>query len=175
MARQLTDMAENKLSILYYISCLDIPLTNSQITEFFLEKDLMNYFDLQQYLSELVNSEHLNYLEARNIHFYSITPRGLETLAFFKERISKPLRESIEEYAQANQNRFKKESQLTSDYKKIGNQNYEVVCRVMEGEIVLLELRLNVVNVRQAKTICNNWKAKAPEIYKSIMTKLIEN
>ena len=35
MPEQVINVAENKLSILYYIDRLDIPLTNTQVTQFF--------------------------------------------------------------------------------------------------------------------------------------------
>ncbi|MFU0800730.1 MAG: DUF4364 domain-containing protein [Xylanivirga thermophila] len=166
---QITEIADNKLSILYFMHCLGIPLTNPQITQFFLENNLLDYFLLQQSLGELVSSELVNYLEAGNRYFYCITAKGNEVLEFFKHRLSVSTRELIESYAQKNRNKLRKESQITADYIKISNKQYEVVCRVMEQEVTLLELKLNVVNSHQARTICNNWKNKAPEIYKSIM------
>lgn len=49
-------LAENKLIILYLIEKIEIPLSNSEIWQFALEKNLMDYFSVQQYLSELVES-----------------------------------------------------------------------------------------------------------------------
>ncbi|MFQ7260934.1 MAG: DUF4364 family protein [Christensenellales bacterium] len=49
-------LAENKLIILYLIEKIEIPLSNSEICQFALEKNLMDYFSVQQYLSELVES-----------------------------------------------------------------------------------------------------------------------
>ena len=45
-----------KLIILYMLNEVDFPLTNSQISEFILEKEYTNYFHLQQAFSELVDS-----------------------------------------------------------------------------------------------------------------------
>lgn len=173
MLKRATDLAENKLLILYFIRVLDIPLTNSQVTQYFLENSLINYFDLQQFLSELVSSEFLSCMEARSKRFYCITPKGLEALEFFKRRITPSFKEAITVYANENRSRLKKESQITSEYVKAPHQSYEVVCRVMEHEIILLEVKINVPTKGQAKLISNNWKTKAPEVYKSIMEHLI--
>ena len=43
-----------KLIILYMLSRIDFPLTNSQISEFVLEQGYTNYFKLHQILGELV-------------------------------------------------------------------------------------------------------------------------
>ena len=42
-----------KLMVLYMLNKVDFPLTNSQISEFILDREYTNYFHLQQALSEL--------------------------------------------------------------------------------------------------------------------------
>jgi predicted transcriptional regulator len=170
---KMAELADNKLSILFFVKSLNIPLTNEQITEFFIKKYLMNYFDLQQLLSELVESQHLSYMEGRQSHYYTITEKGKEALEFFRSRIDYHTREMITTYADQNRNRIRNESQLTADYSRLDNNEYEVLLRVTEGEITLMELKLNVINANHAKTICSNWRAKAPAVYKKIMESLI--
>jgi predicted transcriptional regulator len=167
------ELADNKLSLLFFVKSLNIPLTNEQITEFFIKKYIMNYFDLQQMLSELIESQHLNYMECRQSHYYTLTEKGREVLDFFRSRIDLNTRDMITAYANENRNRIRNESQLTADYSRLDNNEYEVLLRVMEGEIVLMELKLNVINSGQAKLVCSNWRAKAPEVYKKIMESLI--
>ena len=41
-------LAESKLIILYLIEKIEIPLSNSEICQFALEKNLMDYFSVQQ-------------------------------------------------------------------------------------------------------------------------------
>ena len=55
-----------KLIILYMLNEVDYPLTNSQISEFLLEKEYTNYFHLQQTFSELVDSNLLEVKTVRN-------------------------------------------------------------------------------------------------------------
>ena len=45
-----------KLIILYMLSHSDTELTNSQLSEFILDRDYTNYFHLQQAISELVEA-----------------------------------------------------------------------------------------------------------------------
>lgn len=169
----MAELAGNKLSILFYAQALNIPLNNEQITEFFIKKLLINYFDLQQMLAELVETQHLSYMEGRQSRYYTLTSKGREALEFFRSRIDINTRQTILEYADANRDRMRKESQLTADYKRLDNQEYEVMLRVMEGEMILMEMKLNVISSEQAKTICSNWRKKAPEVYKKVMESLI--
>ena len=46
-----------KLIILYMLDKVDFPLTNSQISEFVLDKGYTDYFKLQQALSERIHSQ----------------------------------------------------------------------------------------------------------------------
>ena len=44
------ELALNKLYILYILNKMQLPLTNGQITNIFIENDLLDYFSLQEYL-----------------------------------------------------------------------------------------------------------------------------
>ena len=76
-------LAENKLIILYLIEKIEIPLSNSEICQFALEKNLMDYFSVQQYLSELVESGLLEMATENNSTRYTITSDGEDTLNIF--------------------------------------------------------------------------------------------
>lgn len=170
---KMAELAGNKLSVLFFAQALNIPLTNEQVTEFFIKTYFINYFDLQHILAELVESQHLAYMEGRQNHYYTLTAKGKEALVFFQSRIDLHIRQDIVEYADKNRDRLRNESQLTADYKRLNDLEYEVALRVMEDDMVLMELKVNVINVMQAKTICANWKSKAPEVYKKVMESLI--
>lgn len=45
-----------KLIILYMLNKVDFPLTNAQISEFFLENEYTNYFSLQEAINDLDDS-----------------------------------------------------------------------------------------------------------------------
>ncbi|NLJ41207.1 MAG: DUF4364 family protein [Clostridiales bacterium] len=173
MLEDITVMADDKLTILYYIQCLGIPLTNGQITRFFTENTIINYFDLQQYILELVSGGLVNNIETGNLQLLVMTNKGNEALSYFRKRIPPALRNTIESYAEENRSYLKGESQITADYKKIDHNQYEVVCKVTEKDLVLMELKLNIPTSEQAKDICRNWKAHAPKVFKGILDDLV--
>ena len=47
------ELAENKLLVLYVIKSLRQPISKTQLNEIILENNFINYFTLQQYISEL--------------------------------------------------------------------------------------------------------------------------
>ena len=60
------ELAENKLLVLYVIKSLRQPISKTQLTEIILENNFINYFTLQQYISELETAEFVEYIEKNN-------------------------------------------------------------------------------------------------------------
>ena len=77
-----------KLILLYILNKTEFPLTNSQLSEFILDKGYTTYFRIQQALSELLEANFISAEHIRNSSYYSITPSGRETLEFFGDKVS---------------------------------------------------------------------------------------
>ena len=168
------ESAENKLIILLIMNQFSIPLTNSQIMEFVLEKDYMNYFYLQQALGELVSSGMLEYSQSDESFFYLITEKGKNTLQYFSERLDLQLRSSIEKSVSLKKQMLLRELQVLADYVKERDNEYIVDLKVIENNITLIDLKLNVISNKQAKQICERWKNEAPHLYGDILNLLVE-
>jgi len=165
--------AKNKIAILFFVGELDIPLNNSQIAHFFVENSLINYFDLQQLINELVSAGHINCSVLGGSNFYTISSKGSETVTLFKNQVPRHLQERIKVYSSENRAQMRKESQITAEYKRIADKEYEVTCKALENQMVLIELKINVATAKQAGIICANWKSNALEVCKAIMERLI--
>lgn len=163
-----------KLIILYMLNKVNFPLTNSQITGFFLEKEYTTYFNVQQVLSELVDSELISCETVRNASYYHITSEGGETLGFFVNKIPGPIMDDMDLFLIKNKYELRNEVGTISDYYRSTNQDYIVHCQVKEGKSTLIELNLSVPTKEEAALMCNNWKEASQDIYASIMRKLMK-
>ena len=76
-----------KLTILNMLDKVDFPLTNTQISNFFLEQDYTDYFRVQQVISDLVDADLIRTESTHSNTQYTITAAGKETLEFFKDKI----------------------------------------------------------------------------------------
>ena len=83
-----SELAENKLLMLYVLKSIKDPISNTQLTEIILENSFINYFTLQQYLSELDESNFVEYHEANDKKLLILTEKGDNVLSLFKDRIS---------------------------------------------------------------------------------------
>ena len=165
---------EKKLLLLYLIDKMDLPLTQSQISEFALEDDYINYFSLQQFLADMVE---INYLEKsfeNNTSYYSLTDQGLVAVEYFKKRIPAQLKNKIKKYVERNKKNIKKDYEVIANYFYVKNSNeYIIKCGIYEDEMTLMELTLSVVSREEAKLICKNWREKVNILYGEIVNKLL--
>lgn len=163
------ELAENKLILLYVFKYIGKTLTSEQITNIILENNLINYFLLKQYLSELVESQFLSLDETDSKSMYSITAAGFATLELFKNRIPQNVIIIINKYISDNFKRIEAETSVTSNYIPKSENEYIVRCKIMENSSALIDVALNVPTRSQAKNICDNWEKNALEIYSDII------
>lgn len=161
-----------KLILLYMLDRLDFPLTNSQISEFILDKGYTDYFTLQQTIYDLEASELIVSENVRNSTRYLITEAGRETIAMFESKLSTAIREDIRLFFEEKKYQLRKEIDILADYYPVGKE-YMVKCLVKEKKSTLMELKLNVVSKEQAVYICDHWQEKSEEIYHYLMQKLL--
>ncbi len=168
------ELAQYKLLILYILDNAEIPMNNSEITQFLLENNYMNYFLAQQFISELVSSKFIEFSTKDGQEYYHLSKAGKDTLVFFNDRIPLALKEEIDKRYQKKKEEMVKDSQIVGNYYKKNDSEYIVNLKVIEKDITLFSMSLNVVSNKQAKMICNNWKENPHEIYKNIFELLID-
>jgi len=164
-----------KLMNLYMLKQVNFPLTNSQLTDFFLKHEYTSYFTLQQALNELQDSGLVRTESTHNTTRYEITREGEDTLRFFGKNISPAIVEDMDAYLKENRFRMRNEVGTMADYYKSTNQDYVVHCEVREGRTVLIELNLSVPDKDQAETMCSHWKERSQEIYSFAMKTLMKD
>lgn len=162
-----------KLMNLYMLHQVNFPLTNAQLSNFFLDCEYTTYFTLQQALNELLDAGLVKKETMRNSSRYEITKEGEETLEFFGKNISPAIVSDMDEYLKQNRFRMRNEVGLISDFYKSTNQDYIVHCEVREGKAVLVNLDISVPDKEQAEIMCNHWKDRSQEIYAYVMKSLM--
>ncbi len=164
-----------KIIILYIINHFSVPLTNQQLTDFILEHDILNYFDLQQFLTDLVDTSMLEYSMSEGEKYYIITESGKNTLELFSDRVSQSLRRTINDSIDTKKKSFVIKTNITADYYKEDDNDYIVHLSVKEGIYTLMDIKINVVSNKDAKRLCENWEKKAQYLYGDILNKLIDD
>lgn len=162
-----------KLIILYMLDRVDFPMTNSQISEFILDKGYTTYFKLQQALSELTDSEFLKEETTHNRTLYHLTEYGAQSIQYFRNKISRSIQEDIKLFLKDKQYELKDESSVKADFYRNTFGEYSVRCQVLENQAPLIDLTLSVPTESEATAIVNNWNKKNQEIYAMLMSQLL--
>jgi len=162
-----------KLMILYMLNKVSFPLTNTQMSGFFLDKGYTTYFVFQNAITDLLDEELVSGETVRNTSYYTITPSGVEAISFFTNKIPFSIIADIDIFLYENKYELRNEVGTMADYYKSTTKDYIVHCQIKEGESNLIELNLSVPSEEEAEIMCNNWRDASQEIYANIVKKLM--
>ena len=169
------ELAENKLLVLYVIKSLRQAISKTQLTEIILENNFINYFTLQQYISELETAKFVEYIEKNDKKLLTITTKGENVLSIFNDRISPIKRDIIDNYISKTIDNIKKELTIHSDYTIEKNNSFVVDLKALEDETLLIDLKISVPTKKQATSLCNRWKENPSDIYTKIVQVLFSD
>ena len=172
MFNDINQLAESKLILLYILDRINMP--KSQINEIVLENNLVNYFSLQQYITELNNSNFLEYVNKNDKKSLCITDKGRKVLSMFNSRISEEVIAKVDHYINDKLDNIKKEISLHADYTIEGNDVFIVNLKAQENDITLMEINVNVPSKKHAIDLCQNWKSNSSKIYNDILKLLLK-
>ena len=168
-----SELAENKLLMLYVLTAIHEPISNTQLTEIILENNFINYFTFQQYLSELEEAKFVEYHKTNDKNLLVLTKQGDTVLSLFKSRLSQSKTSIIDQYIKEKIEAIKKELTIHADYTLGDNDSFIVDLKAVENQALLMELKLSVPSKNQAVAICNKWKDNPSDIYNSIINTFI--
>lgn len=164
-----------KLIILFLLDKVDFSMTNTQISDFILEKDYTNYFNIQQSISELIEADFVTIESIGHNSHYRITESGIETLSFFENMIPTGIQEDSLSYLRKNKYALRNEVSTLSEYFKAKKDDYTVRLRVIEKEESIIDLSISVPTSEDASRICNSWKTRSQQVYAYILSNLLRD
>jgi len=153
---------------------MKLPMTASQINEFVVGYDYMDYFSFHEYLIELVDNKFIEKYKEKGNTLYSITKSGEDTLLYFIKHIPKAIRDEIKEYTLKNKRKIQSEFEVSANWHMNSENDYVVECAVYEGNLTLMNIKVSVVSEEAAKLICNNWKSNVNSLYGNILNALVK-
>ena len=134
-----------KLMILYLLKKVNYPLSNGQMSEFFVSKSYTDYFTFQMVINEL-----------------------LGTSLIHKETITGEVKQDMDDFLKENNFKLRTEnSVLANYYKSTASNDFEIDCVVKEGKNTLIELKLSAATEEMAEKMCDNWEKASKDCYKN--------
>ena len=120
--------------------------------------------------------EHSGLLRVETTHnrtLYHLTDNGLDTIQYFKNKISPAIQKDIDEFLREKKYDLKEEVSIKSDYYLNTNHEYEVCCQIVENGFSLIDLKLTVPTESEAEAIAGNWSSQSQDIYALLLAKLL--
>lgn len=167
-------LAKNKLKILYIFYTINIPINNTDITKFVLEKDYMDYFTLQKILTELNEDGFLTIDKVDDKDLFYLTETGKKTVDMFIDKIPKLYRKSIENNFKSLKKEIEKNRQLIGHYFQRKDKDFTVILQAFEDDITVFNLSINVPDEDSAKNIMKKWKENPDKIYSEFINILFK-
>ncbi|MBE5922378.1 MAG: DUF4364 family protein [Lachnospiraceae bacterium] len=161
-----------KLTSLYMLSNVDFPLSASHMIEFFTDGGYTNYFSAQVVINELVESKLIRGEVVSHTTYYELTDSGRATLQVCVKDIPTAIRAEADAYLAKNRFRFCNESGILATYYQNG-EDYVVHLQIREGDLMLLEMNLNVSSKEEASYMCDHWQEKCTDLYAHMMRSLL--
>lgn len=158
-----------KLIILYTLQKVDHSLTGTQLSDLVLGQGYTTWTHLQEVLSEMRETELISSEMQNHTAFYSITPQGAETLAYFRSDISPEIRSDIDAYLEKHGYAMRTDASVWADYRQIDVNAYIVHCVASEGGSPLVEIRFTVPTEGAAQTLAENWRVRSQEAYAALL------
>ena len=169
------DSTVSKLILLYVFDQMDIPVTNETLNEMCCsQNDWLSYITLTQVLPDLVEARFIVSSSAAGNDYYKITQEGRDCLNYFFMKIPASTRREISLYIKKNRQTYKRKQEYFRDYKKNRDGTYSVFLKILDPHGSQLEIKLNVANRAEAKTVFNRWNDSASDVYAEIYKILID-
>lgn len=162
-----------KLIILYILDCVDYPLTNNRLTEFILERQYTNYFNVQQVLAQLDEDGYVSSTVTRNTTKYQITQAGGQALSLFIDDLNPSIRKDIDNFLKEHSYALREEVAYPADYEKTKSGDYITRLQILERNQPIFEVHLTVPGEEDAIRICNEWDKTNADLYRYAVSKLM--
>lgn len=165
-------LAENKILILYTLEHSKINLTKAQFSNVILECIYINYFELQQYIEELIKTDLVELDIFNEKEVLAISSKGQSVLEMFKDRIQHHKKKIIDRYLVENINQLIKETTIAHDLSEGPQGTYQVTLKAFENKEELIKLEMNFPTKDTAQSAIQNWKNKSTKVYEILYKEL---
>lgn len=167
------DVAKQKLLLLYILKVSPESLTKERISEILIDNFNMNFFIIQQYISELTAGGFIS-LE-NNEDSLVLENSGSETLNYFKSKLTDSLLSEVHRVFKLNSSGDPVPIQTEATSYPRDNGEINVNLKLMEQNETVFSIYLSVPNKEQAEVLMDKWKRAPDYYYKSIIELFIDN
>lgn len=163
-----------KLTILYLLSKVDYPISNNSLSNFLLQNDFTDYFNLQQIMGELIDDGYVRREIIRNKTLYKLSESGAATIKLLSRELSPAMKSEVEKYILSNGIELKEDISVMANYYQADINSYIANMYIEEAGDKILEMNISVPTLAEAEHICSRWYNASDTLYPLIMKELLK-
>ena len=162
---------EMKFAVVYAIKQYKVPMGTTIIYEMFTwEKNIMEYFDLSEVISELLEDGYIYKKFYRNEESFCLAERGESAYLYFKERIPYSIRTRINEaIGRIKYDELIDPNAVRAEVVLASEEQYMAKCSIIDNKVPVLELSINMGKRVQAERVADYFKKNSQKIYDEIL------
>lgn len=169
-----SNLAENKVLILYILTRLDKDITNDGLYKIVSSVNSINYFYFQQTLKDLVDTNLVGYPKDDET-IVKITSEGKNAYSYTKEILPGIIKLKADTIFEQELASIEEESSITAEFIPKNEDEYTVKCKIVENNETIFEVETFAGSRDRAKKICDNWNNNASELYPKIIDLLLND
>lgn len=162
-------LAENKVLILYVLEKANKALTNDVLYKIVLAAVDMNYFYFQQFMLDLINVGYIFSFQKEEQNLYQITDSGKTTLNLTLDLLPGIIKLKTDTNLKPILDSSEEEQSIVAEYTPLSENHYNIICKVVENNETVFEVKTFAGSREQAKEIVDNWQNNASSIYPKIL------
>lgn len=168
-------LAENKVLILYVLSCVNKPITNDTLYTIISSAIDLNYFYFEQFLLDLIEVKYVICYEKDSQKLYKISESGKQTLDLTLDILPGIVKLKVDTNLKSKIEDFENNGSIIAEFTPKSENEYEVECKIIENNEVVFEIKTFAYSREQADNIVRNWKENASTLYPKLLTILTKN
>ena len=165
------DMLDVKVLILYVAARVQRPVTVQNIYELAYQDEKLTYFDVCEAVPQLEESGHLRLLDGG---VYEITESGRENGAIMEETIAFPVAQRAKAAVEKFNLQIRRDGFIRTHTDELPSGDYAVSMELRDDSGKLMSLELMAPTIRQGRRLEKIFRARAEQIYQSIMDEFLE-
>ena len=162
-------LAENKVLILYVLEKANKPLTNDVLYRIVIAAANMNYFYFQQFMLDIINVGYIFSFQIEDQTLYKITDSGKKTLDLTLDLLPGIIKLKADTNLKPIIDSSEEEQSIVAEYTPLSENHYTIICKVVENNETVFEVKTFAGSREQAKEIVDNWQNNASTIYPQIL------
>lgn len=173
--RSVTDSSIANVLLCYMLYRVNAPLESELLYEIAVTEGIINYFTYQDSLETLLqNGSVTTNINDKGEKLYSLTPNGIDCAKKLKTFAAKSYRDHIVLAAKRAIERRKNEDAVKLEYLPF-KQGCHLRVRIMDHDLLLLELTLYTPDMKQAKLLGEKILSNPSVFYNNVLQSAMRN